>query len=65
MSQSSLFGMIALSMVFAAPVEAKIAGATADGTWDCADVDGAALGALVIADKTYAFIKPELQCWSW
>ncbi len=48
-----LFSTFAVSL----PASAEIAGATVDGTWDCAGVDGAALGTVVIADKTYAFVK--------
>jgi hypothetical protein len=32
---------------------------TADGTWDCKDIDGANTGSVVVADKTYAFIKTD------
>lgn len=32
---------------------------TADGAWDCKDQADAAVGTLVIADKTYAFIKTD------
>lgn len=32
---------------------------TADGTWDCVDATGANVGAIVLADKTYAFIKTD------
>lgn len=49
--------MAALCVVSALPVRAGITGATADGAWDCADADGAEIGAVVIADKTYAFVK--------
>jgi hypothetical protein len=32
---------------------------TADGTWDCKDQTGATTGAVVVAETTYAFIKPD------
>ena len=32
---------------------------TADGTWDCKDPNGANAGTIVLADKTYAFIKAD------
>jgi hypothetical protein len=32
---------------------------TADGTWDCKDIDGANTGSVVVAEKTYAFIKTD------
>ncbi len=32
---------------------------TADGAWDCKDEAGTNLGTIVIADKTYAFIRPD------
>jgi hypothetical protein len=32
---------------------------TYDGAWDCKDPADARVGALVIADKTYAFINPD------
>jgi hypothetical protein len=38
---------------------AGIRGVTADGTWDCPDSSGTYLGAIVLADETYAFIKPD------
>lgn len=34
-------------------------GLTADGTWDCTDPAGDYLGAIVIADLSYAFINPD------
>lgn len=34
-------------------------GAFADGTWDCRDATGTYLGAVVIADLSYAFINPD------
>ena len=32
---------------------------TADGTWDCKDHEGTNVGAVVFAEKTYAFIKTD------
>jgi hypothetical protein len=32
---------------------------TYDGTWDCEDAVQTQVGALVVADKTYAFIQPD------
>ena len=32
---------------------------TADGTWDCKDLGGAFTGTIVVAEKTYAFIKTD------
>ena len=31
---------------------------TADGTWDCEDGAGTGIGAVVIANETYAFVMP-------
>ena len=39
-------------------VSAKVAGVTADGTWDCIDNNDASAGAVVIANTSYAFINP-------
>lgn len=32
---------------------------TADGTWDCRDETGKAVGVVVVAETTYAYIKPD------
>lgn len=32
---------------------------TADGAWDCRDQSGTAVGTMIVADKTYAFITME------
>ena len=32
---------------------------TADGAWDCKHQSGAALGTIVVADTTYAFLRPD------
>ena len=34
-------------------------GLTADGTWDCNDANGNYLGAVVVAELSYAFINPD------
>ena len=46
-------------LLVAMPTVAGIAGATADGTWDCRAMDGGAIGTVVVADKTYAFLTPD------
>ena len=53
---SSVALFLACSLI-SGPVLAKIAGTTADGTWDCKGMDDAPLGALVVADTSYAFVK--------
>jgi hypothetical protein len=50
---------LCLALLTASPSPAGIFGVTADGTWDCADKSGTYLGAIVVADETYAFIKPD------
>ena len=50
---------ICLALLAAEPSVAAITGVTADGTWDCKDSKGANAGTVVLADKTYAFIKPD------
>lgn len=32
---------------------------TADGTWDCKDPAGTNMGTIVVAEKTYAYIKTD------
>ena len=44
-------------LLAAVPVNAKVAGVTADGTWDCIDNSGTLVGSVVIVDTNYAFIK--------
>ena len=34
-------------------------GIAADGTWDCNDASGTYLGAIVVAELSYAFISPD------
>lgn len=47
------------SLLAALPANAKVAGVTADGTWDCIDKNNVGIGAVVIVDASYAFIKPD------
>ncbi len=51
----------AICLVLLTPTasSAGIFGITADGTWDCKDNSGAYLGAIVLVDESYAFIKPD------
>ena len=55
----AFFGVaiVLASLSISAPVLAKIAGSTADGTWDCRDMNNAPLGTVVVADTSYAFVK--------
>jgi hypothetical protein len=41
------------------PLNANTQGLFADGTWDCNDAAGDYLGAIVVADLSYAFINPD------
>lgn len=50
---------ICLTLLSPTASSAGIFGITADGTWDCKDNSGAYLGAIVLADETYAFLKPD------
>lgn len=43
----------------APPMTPGTVGLTADGTWDCSDANGDYLGAVVIAELSYAFINPD------
>ena len=49
---------ISVGLLATTPVAAKVAGVTADGVWDCVDDSVGNVGAVVIVDKSYAFIKP-------
>ncbi len=40
-------------------LDANITGLTADGAWDCNDDAGNYLGAIVVADLSYAYIGPD------
>jgi hypothetical protein len=51
--------VVSSCLLAAAPALAKVAGVTADGTWDCADTAGAGIGTVVIANASYAFILPD------
>lgn len=48
---------LCFSVLAALSAYAKVAGVTADGTWDCLDDAGADVGSVVIVDTNYAFIK--------
>ena len=50
---------LCLTLLTPTASSAGIFGVTAEGTWDCMDNSGAYLGAIVLADETYAFIKPD------
>ena len=49
-------GLVAVAPSFA---EVRLVDVTADGTWDCTDKTGAKAGTVVLAEKTYAFIKTD------
>jgi hypothetical protein len=51
--------VVSSCLLAVSPALAKIAGVTADGTWDCADTAGSNIGAVVIANASYAFILPD------
>lgn len=57
MKPSALTALLVCCLVVPLHAFAKIAGSTADGTWDCVAMDGAPIGTVVLADKTYAFVK--------
>ncbi len=40
-------------------LDAYTIGLTADGTWDCRDATGNYLGAIVVADESYAYLGPD------
>jgi hypothetical protein len=46
-------------LLAALPLNARVFGVTADGAWDCKDNNGVNIGAVVVADTSYAFIKPD------
>ncbi len=50
------YAVLSFILLAALPAGAKVAGVTADGTWDCIDDAGANVGAVVIVDTNYAFI---------
>jgi hypothetical protein len=56
-SLSALF--LSISSLAASAQAIPLRDVTADGTWDCKDSKGANVGAIALAEKTYAFIKPD------
>jgi hypothetical protein len=54
--RSCLAGLAALWLL-SSPAFGGIAGATADGTWDCKTDVGADIGTIIIVEKNYAFVK--------
>jgi hypothetical protein len=50
---------VALSVSSAVAKDLPLRFVTADGAWDCMDAGGAAVGTIVVAEKTYAFLKPD------
>ena len=61
MKKLSCIAVFCCSLIATFPANAKVAGVTADGTWDCIDDAGANVGAVVIVDTNYAFIAPDGQ----
>ncbi len=59
MKNTVFTAMFFTSLLTALPAVAGVAGATADGTWDCQAMDGAAVGSVVVAGATYAFMMPD------
>jgi hypothetical protein len=59
MSRYALVIAICVTLPYASPSFADIAGVTADGTWDCKDAKGTNAGTIVLAEKTYALIKAD------
>lgn len=57
MNRFACVAAVCAGMLASGPVLAGIAGATADGTWDCKDMKEAPLGTVVVAGTSYAFIK--------
>lgn len=59
--RSALAVALCLALLSPTPSSAKLRldQITADGTWDCRDPGGKAAGAIVLAEKTYAFIKTD------
>ncbi|MEJ0012527.1 MAG: hypothetical protein WDM94_07860 [Bauldia sp.] len=56
---SAIAMCVALLGVSPASSAVRLADVTADGHWDCKDPNGAGVGAVVLADKSYAFIKAD------
>lgn len=62
MSRTVFATALCLALVAVSPASAAklpLRFVTADGTWDCKDETGARVGAIVVADTTYAFIKTD------
>jgi hypothetical protein len=62
MSRNTFALASCLILAVASPASAAVLSlrfVTADGTWDCKDATGARVGALVVADTTYAFLSTE------
>ena len=53
--KGSLSLTLALMATLATPSFAGIAEVTADGTWDCNGLDGAPMGGVIVAERTYAW----------
>lgn len=59
MQKSALLAIVLATFAGVAPTSAKIAGASLDGTWDCVDDNDAPVGAVVVANTSYAFLMPD------
>jgi hypothetical protein len=62
MSRSAFAIALCLALAAASSASAAILPLrlfTVDGTWDCKDAAGTRVGAIVVADTTYAFVKPD------
>ena len=57
---AATFGMVLANPAHSEEIESNTCniGLTADGTWDCIATFDACLGAIVVADLSYAFIDP-------
>jgi hypothetical protein len=51
-------------LLFTSPMNAGVYAVTADGTWDCKTDAGVSVGTVVIADMSYAFLKPGEKLWA-
>lgn len=56
MFRTAFAAAFCLSAATSAASAAGIDGVTADGAWDCVDMAGAAIGTVVVASDSYAFI---------
>ncbi|RYE09957.1 MAG: hypothetical protein EOP22_06805 [Hyphomicrobiales bacterium] len=60
MSRYALAAALCLGLLTGTPATAlRLDEITADGAWDCKDPGGGVAGTLVLAEKTYAFIKTD------